>query len=107
MSENRLWWAHLFRGSPRYCEWHLVLASDDVPLVSCCEQRATLDKPDVPVYLVDVKQLSEDQRRRLARVVAVKFGAREDEVRGEFEANGHFPIRSEDVIVAFSLRAFI
>lgn len=103
----RLWCAYLRGGSPRYEEWRAILGGDEVELADPYERRATLEKPDVPVYLLSVKRLSEEQRRRLARFVAEKCGVREEEVRGQFEANGHFPIREEDVTLVFSMRAFV
>jgi hypothetical protein len=104
---NKLWDAHLFPQSPRYAEWYHVLDTNEVPLLRPMPIRATLGEQSESVYLVDLKRLSPEQRSRLIRHVAHRFGAPEAEVAEQLDRDGHFPIREADVTVAFSLRAFL
>lgn len=101
-----LWSATLDPNSPRYKQWSEILGSEIVPLKSPTAFRTKLgDEPD-EVYALDLKAFTPQQTDRLVAFIRNKFGAEEDEVREELRVRG-FPIREADVILAFSLRAFI
>jgi hypothetical protein len=105
-----LWSATLNPSSPRYHEWHAILGGNDVPLLSPRESEAQLGAETDQVYLLNVPALSEQQLNRLINHLAKKFGAAcdatLDEIRSEVKSKG-MPIRYADVIVAFSMRAFV
>lgn len=107
--KNRLWSAHLVASSPRYQWWREVLGSDDVPLKHPGERTGNLGDPvaeTATVYELDLAALSAGQHERLVRAVATRFNASVSEVRETLAREG-FPIRSADVRVAFSMRAFL
>jgi hypothetical protein len=107
MSSKPLWAAHLNPNSPRYETWARILAGDEVPLVKPVASRANLgDEKNVEVYVLDIQRLTADQRDRLVQWVAEKFGVPPAAVNEQLESVG-FPIREADVIVAFSMRAFL
>jgi hypothetical protein len=103
---NRLWWATLDRRSPRYADWEKILGSDDVPLQSPASGQTKLGQESAEVYLLDLAQLSAEQRAHLIEFIVQRFKADRREVEQELDKVG-FPIRAADVSVAFSLRAFI
>lgn len=103
----KLWDAHLFPQSPRYAEWERILGTNEVPLRSSMPFRATLGEDSDSVYLLDTEKLSPEQRSRLIQHVAKKFGAEQAEVAAQLDQDRHFPIREADVVVAFSMRAFL
>jgi hypothetical protein len=104
---NPPWSATLNPCGPNYEHWHHVLCSDSVPLTSSASVRANLgDKErDVEVYMLNLRALTLKQRARLVSFVAQRFNARIDQVEEEVDRAG-FPIRAEDVIVHFDMRAF-
>jgi hypothetical protein len=107
MSENRLWWAHLCEGSPRYQEWKKILGSNDVPLKSAASGHTQLGPEEkVEVYEVAISKLDAGQRQRLVDFIQERFRETREAVEQNLDEEG-FPIRAEDVLVAFSLRAFI
>lgn len=101
-----LWEAYLIPGSPHYREWLEILGTDEVPLISPADGEALLGNEPDRVHLVDISKLSAEQFARLVRYVSTNFQANPDEVAKEIKAVG-FPIRTCDVVVAFSLRAFL
>jgi hypothetical protein len=116
---NRLWWATLNTGSPRYRIWREILDSDEVPIKHYTPAKATLGVPaieravgtpaveeNVEVYELDLGELGSAQIRRLAAFVSAKFITTLEQVEATIRIEG-FPIRSEDVIVAFSTRGFL
>jgi hypothetical protein len=116
---NRLWWATLNPGSPRYRIWREILDQDEVPIKHYAPAKATLGVPmteravgtpvmeeNVEVYALDLQELGSAQIRRLAAFVSEKFSTPVDQVEATIRIEG-FPIRAEDVIVAFSMRAFL
>lgn len=107
---GRLWWATLCSSSPRYQDWLAILGTADVPLVRPADFESTLGEGGTAfttrVYLLNIADLRREQFDRLVTHIAAKFKAPEAEVRDEILRSG-FPIRSEDVTVSFSLRAFI
>jgi hypothetical protein len=103
---NALWSATLNPSSPRYHDWCAVLQADSVPLKSPAECQATLGDESARVYLLDVPRLTEEQSERLAGHLARKFNVATEIVILQLESQG-LPIRVEDVIVAFNMRAFV
>lgn len=101
-----LWSATLDPHSPRYEQWKEILGSEIVPLKHPGAFNCKLGDDKEEVYALDLKAFTPQAIDRLVAFVCQKFKAEEDEVRNELKVNG-FPIRDEDVIVAFSLRAFI
>lgn len=107
MSSNPLWTATLFSNSPRYEDWQRILGSDSVPLESPQVCRASLgDERDVLIYKLAIAELKPGQRERLVEWICSKFHTDHADVERELEEKG-FPIREADVIVAYSMRAFI
>lgn len=116
---NRLWWATLNSSSPRYKTWRDILDGDEVPLKHPAAQRATLGVPaiertagspgmeeNVEVYAIDIHAMSDLQIKRLIAFVSAKFHAPAKDVELTIGREG-FPIRAEDVTVAYSMRAFL
>lgn len=116
---NRLWWATLNSSSPRYEIWRNILDGDEVPLKHPAAQRATLGVPiieravgtpameeNVEVYVLNLYGLTKFQIERLVAFISEKFRTPTHEVEETIRREG-FPIRADDVIVAFSLRAFL
>lgn len=105
-----LWWAHLRDDSPRYATWREILGDGDVPLKSPSSFFADLGDPvvegDVECYVLDWAGMKPAQKQRLADFIAQKFGCSLNDALLEGDARS-YPIRESDVIVAFSLRAFI
>jgi hypothetical protein len=107
---NRLWWATLDPTSPRYETWRAILGSQQIPLKSPAPAKADLGQPkvkekNVQVYQLDAQALTEEQRDRLIAFCCEKFKVPDREVI-ETVARDGFPVRAEDVIVAFDMRAF-
>jgi hypothetical protein len=105
---NQLWTAHLQPSSPRFEAWAKILGGDTVPLVSPRTYRANFGDQEinVSIYKLDIGALTVEQRKRLVNFIAETFGAAPAVIDQELETIG-FPIREVDVIVGFSLRAFI
>lgn len=108
---NRLWWATLNPKSPRYETWRTILGSEYIPLKSPAPAKADLGQPDVKeknveVYQLDAQELTGEQRDRLIAFCCEKFKVPDREVI-ETVARDGFPVRTEDVVVAFSMRAFV
>ena len=105
---GRLWKAYLNFQSPRLATWVRILGDRyaQVPLCDPKIVRAKLGETEAEVYQLDVEKLSPAQRGKLIAWISETFGDPIDEVQAELERNG-FPIRAEDVVVEFSLRAFI
>lgn len=101
-----LWSATLNPHSPRYEQWKEILGSEIVPLKSPSSFKTKLGDEEDEVYALDLSKFTEQAMDRLVLFVREKFGAPEDEVVEELRVHG-FPIRDSDVIVAFSLRAFL
>jgi hypothetical protein len=105
----QLWWAHLYPQSPRYATWRAILGSDNVPLKSPRSAKASLGFPvceTVECYEIDLAAMTAEQKDRLFDWCAGQFGEDRAAIRADLEREG-FPIREADVIVAFSLRAFV
>jgi hypothetical protein len=108
-SSNPLWWCHLYEGSTRYATWFEILGSNDVPLKSPASFEAELGYPvteKAECYELDIEGMKAAQKQRLAKWIAARFDTSIEEALEEIYTRG-FTIRATDVIVAFSLRAFI
>lgn len=104
----KLWWATLNPRSPRYQEWVRILGMEnaEVPLDSPREFTAQLGEEKVGVYRLKVTALSNEQVARLVGFLALKFDASAEEIMKDLSASG-MPIRAADVIVSYSIRAFL
>lgn len=103
---DELWSATLDPNSPRYHHWKEILGSEKVPITSPRAFKTKLGDEEDEVYSLNLRALTPEAFDRLVAFVRENFRAKEDEVRHELLTNG-FPIRDADVIVAFSLRAFL
>jgi hypothetical protein len=101
-----LWTAYLVSSSPRYSKWNHILGGDEVPLKSPQVYSASLNAFTAEVYDLDLKRLTSEQHGRLVEWIAYQFSLPAEDVARDLAGEG-FPIRAEDVAVAFSLRAFI
>lgn len=103
-----LWTAHLNPHSPRYADWKKIFVdSDDLKISSPLPVGATLGEEKTRIYAIRIGDLDPATLARLVSFMAARFGTTEEIVAKQIEADAHFPIREEDVIVAFSSRAFI
>lgn len=103
----KAWTCYLMKASPRYEAWRAILGSDEVPIKNPIEQEAQLgDSERALVHPIDIKALSADQRDRLIDFIIEKFGADVVEINHRLDTEG-FPIRAEDVSVAFDARYFM
>jgi len=106
-SAKALYSAILNPSGPNYGNWHSILGSMQVPLKGVASGTMQLgEEKSVEVYLLDIGALTLQQRSRLLSFAAAKFGAPVYEVEREIAKNG-FPVRAADVIVSYSLRAFV
>ena len=103
---NALWSAHLVSSSPRYSKWNYILACEEVPLKSPQSYRTLINGNQTEVYDIDLSKLTGEQHARLVEWIASQFSVPVQDVARDLPSEG-FPIRTEDVTVAFSLRAFI
>jgi hypothetical protein len=104
---NDLWRATLNPHSPRYQEWRGILGDEKVPLVTPMAITAVLGQEKDEVYLLDWQNLDCEASERLLDFVCKRFGANPEEVALQLDKDGHFPIRTSDVIISFSESAFI
>ena len=109
MMRTELWNAKLNPSSPRYLDWRRIFDTDDIPLTSPFPFKTKLgDLPDLEmVYLLNWLEIDEPASDRLIDFVAVKFNVPHVEVEDQLNMDGVFPIRQADVLVSFSLRAFL
>jgi hypothetical protein len=99
------WTCHLLTSSPRYESWRKILESDEAPIVSPTPIKALLGAEMADVFRLNIAKLTADQRSRLIDFIVQKFNVAEATAQSEIEVNG-FPIRAEDVVVAFDHRFF-
>jgi hypothetical protein len=93
--------------SPRFDAWQKIFDGEEIPLQSCWSGPTDLGpEKGVRVYVLDIPRLTAGQRDRLVQWTAEKFGVAPVLIEEQLDSIG-FPIRECDVIVAFSLRAFI
>jgi hypothetical protein len=103
---RELWWARLVSNSPRYSKWRYILESDDVPLKAPGSFQAALNGIPTECYALDLEKLTPEQHSRLVEWISKQFSVPVEEVRESLPTEG-FPIRAEDVSVAYDLRAFV
>ncbi len=103
---EELWQATLDPHSPRHDSWFRILESEKVPLTSPASFETQLGPEKAEVYRIDVPALTSEQRRRLIEFIGSTFGPKLGDILDELGKNG-FPIRASDVIMSFSLRAFL
>jgi hypothetical protein len=85
--------------SPRYREWLSVMGTNEFPLKSPIAGLTHLPgRGEVHVLMIDVALLSEEQRARLVKHLAAKFGIEESDVASSLDREG-VPILDEDVTV--------
>jgi hypothetical protein len=104
---EKLWEATLNDKSPRYADWLAILGSSKVPLKSTTSFECRLGETGRDrVYALDLADLSVPQHDRLVKFICMKSGLNRPEVLDELIKKG-FPIRTSDVVLTFSLRAFL
>jgi len=104
------WDCHLMKSSPRYEEWRAILGTDEVPIISPTPASAILGTEMAEVYKLDIAKLALDQKSLLIDFCIRRFGSnvtadQRAEIERELNEVG-FPIRAEDVTVAFDHRFF-
>jgi hypothetical protein len=102
-----LWTATLNSSGPNFDLWRSIFGERRIPLKSPAPVKTKLgDEPDVEVYLLDLRAVTLKQRAALLAAVAQRFQVPIYEIEAAI-ADGGFPIRAVDVIVAMSPRAFL
>lgn len=102
-----LYSAILNPSGPNYASWYAIFGDSQVPLKSPTSARAELGaEKDVEVYLLNLAAMTLRVRARLLGTLAQKCGEPVYKVEQELKQTG-LPIRSQDVIVSVSLRAFV
>jgi hypothetical protein len=107
MNSHQLWKATLNSSSPRYREWRKIFNSDDIPLIGPGTFSAKLGTETDFVHLLDWHQIVGEESDRMLEYFSKKFKTPIDQVEKEFDETGHVPIRASDVVVSYSLRAFL
>ena len=97
--------AIIAKDSPRADRWREVFGSESVPLISPVAVRGqVLGMESARFYKLDVRALSDDQRRRLEAYLCGRFRLSEAEVRASLESEHGMPILADDVVVVMSPR---
>jgi hypothetical protein len=92
---------------PNYQDWFRIFGHNSVPLISPEKKLATLgEEKDIEVYLLNLRGMTLNQRARLLGFIANKFNEPIFTVQKEIERDG-FPIRANDVILSYDMRAFL
>jgi hypothetical protein len=91
---------------PNYETWFRVFGHNHVPLKSAQSIRATFGEENVEAYLLNLNGMTLHQRARLLGFIANKFNVPIFEVQKQIERDG-FPIRANDVILSYDMRAFL
>jgi len=113
--KNKMWSCILNPMSPRYQIWLKIFGGDhDIPLKSI--DSFSLNMPPDPAhelqlksceaYALGIDQMSNEQKERLIVWVIENYKVDRSNVEQELKTKG-FPIRSEDIIISFSLRGFM
>lgn len=99
------WTCYLIKSSTRYDKWRRILQSDEIPIKSPKADLANFggEETNVRVYELDIERLSEGQRMRLIEFIMERFRESKLTVVTELEYRG-FPVRAEDVVIAFDRR---
>jgi hypothetical protein len=103
---KRSWTATLRASSPRYDEWAKILGGPEVPITNPKPMAVHFGPDLTEAYMLDLDRLEFKQRERLKQFVADRLGVRLREVDQLLDHDG-FPIRAEDVLVSYQLRAFL
>ncbi len=103
---RKLWNAILRPGSPRFSDWSKILGGSEVPITNPKPFMTQLGPESTEVYSLDIGRLSRDQCARLVDFIVDRFAVKGREARQTLDSDG-FPIRAEDVIVSYDLRAFL
>jgi len=88
--------------------WESIFNGDTVPVISFVPEWANLpgyDEPQ-PVYMLDLKAITAEQRKRLIKALARRFGIPEETVAQKLEEHG-VPILASDVTVISKDRALV
>jgi hypothetical protein len=102
-----LWHATLNPASPRYKDWLEILGTDRVELLHPKTIQTKLGEEEAEVYVLDWLNLEGEASQRLLDFLARKFNAEKAVIEKNLDEDGVFPIRAQDVIVSFDLRAFM
>jgi hypothetical protein len=104
---NQLWKATLNPSSPRYREWRKIFDTDDIQLISPLTFTAKLGTQTDYIHLLDWHNIIGEESDRMLQYFSQKFSVPIDQIEKEFDETGHVPIRASDVIISYSVRAFI
>ena len=104
---HQLWNATLNPSSPRYIEWRKIFERDEIPLISPVAFAAVLGNERDTVHLLNWHDIVGEESDRLLAYFAQKYKRPVDQIEKEFDDTGHIPIRASDVVIHYSLRAFI
>jgi hypothetical protein len=89
--------------SPRAARWREVFGSETIPLVSPLAVRGqVLGMESARFYKLDVRALSDDQRRRLEAYLCGRFRLSEAEVRTSLDGEHGLPVLADDAMVVMS-----
>ena len=80
---------------------------EGVPVQSWTPFWANLRGERGLVFLVDWQSLSDNQQSLALQYMSEKFGAPQEVIRKDIEADGYFPIRQKWVIESYELRSFM
>lgn len=97
---------HLNESSPRASAWRDVFGGLEIPLESPLMRKVELPIGVREVYMLDVKKLTADVRKKLVGYLAKRFQIPAGEVDRDLESNG-VPILIEDVSVSFDPRLIL
>jgi hypothetical protein len=97
---NKIFRGVLRRESPRYEAWRGILGGDDVPVKAPLSAQGYLGGQPADIYELDLDRFSPEQTNRLAEWISRRFSVLPAQVLSELPVQG-FPIRAEDVSVAF------
>lgn len=104
---NPLWTARLSPSGPAYAQLAPIFHGEEVPLVSC--QPVLRDGPSGPMrfYQVDVSRLTPAQRTAAVALISRQWNIPQEEVEADFCGEHGWPLRIENISIAYSLRAFL
>lgn len=104
---GKIWKAYLNPSSPRYLEWRKIFQQDEIPLINNVAYQAKLGDQRDTIFLLNWFKIVGEESDNLIAYFANKHGLTHTEIEKQFDADGHVPIRTSDVIVAYDLRMFI
>ena len=104
---RKLWSAILRTSSPRFGEWSKILGASNVPIVHPRPYAMELGEEGLQnVLSLDLERFDRWQVQRLLEFMVDRFALKPHEAKRVLETDG-FPIRAEDVVVSYDLRAFL